>query len=52
MLAYVAVAGGVGWLFCRWRRAVIEERRARERERLRKLRKKGKGKSRRAAARR
>ncbi|MFB6555712.1 hypothetical protein [Streptomyces sp. NPDC056405] len=51
VLAYVAVAGGVGWLFHRWRRAVIEERRARERERLRKLRKKGKGKSRRAAAR-
>ncbi|MFC7815274.1 hypothetical protein ACFUTR_11580 [Streptomyces sp. NPDC057367] len=52
VLAYVAVAGGVGWLFYRWRRAVIEERRARERECLRKLRKKGKGKSRRAAARR
>ncbi|MFB7651982.1 MULTISPECIES: hypothetical protein [unclassified Streptomyces] len=49
-LAYVAVAGGMGWLYYRWRRAVTEERRARERERLRKLRKRGKGKSRRAAA--
>ncbi|WP_274543267.1 hypothetical protein [Streptomyces sp. MH60] len=36
----------VGWLTYRRRRAVLEERRARERERLRKLRKKGKGKSR------
>ncbi|MFC7896389.1 hypothetical protein [Streptomyces sp. NPDC057381] len=52
VLAYVAVAGGGGWLFYRWRRAVIEERRARERERLRRLRKRGKGRSRRAAARR
>ncbi|MGK9460502.1 hypothetical protein ACSLFT_10765 [Streptomyces sp. G6] len=52
VLAYVTVAGGVGWLVYLWRRAVIEKRRARERERLRKLRKKGRGKSRRAAARR
>ncbi|MFJ5279150.1 hypothetical protein [Streptomyces parvulus] len=46
VLAYVVVAGGVGLLCYRWRRAAGEERRARERERLRKLRKKGKGKSR------
>ncbi|MFC9058022.1 hypothetical protein ACFTXB_08195 [Streptomyces sp. NPDC057074] len=46
VLAYVVVAGGVGWLCHRWRRTRSEERRARERERLRKLRKKGKGKSR------
>ncbi len=46
VLAYVVVAGGVGWLCHRWRRARVEERRARERERLRKLRRKGKGKSR------
>ncbi len=46
VLAYVVVAGGVGWLSYRWRRARSEERRARERERLRKLRKRGKGKSR------
>ncbi|MER7773499.1 hypothetical protein ABTZ21_00630 [Streptomyces sp. NPDC096191] len=46
VLAYVVVAGGMGWLYHRWRRARSEERRARERERLRKLRKKGKGKSR------
>ncbi len=50
LLAYVAVAGGLGWLYYRRRRAVVEERHARERERLRKLRKKGRGKSRRAAA--
>lgn len=48
VLAYVVIAGGVGWLCHRWRRARSEERRARERERLRKLRKRGKGKSRRA----
>ncbi|MGW3859877.1 hypothetical protein ACWEDZ_00105 [Streptomyces sp. NPDC005047] len=46
VLAYVLIAGGVGWLSYRWRRARSEERRARERERMRKLRKKGKGKSR------
>ncbi|MEU4983388.1 hypothetical protein [Streptomyces sp. NPDC021969] len=39
----------VGWLTYRWRRAVLEARRARDRVRLRKLRKKGKGKSRAAA---
>jgi hypothetical protein len=50
LFAYVAVAGGLGWLYYRRRRAVVEERRARERARLRKLRKKGKGKSRRAGA--
>ncbi|GGZ38677.1 hypothetical protein GCM10010301_08320 [Streptomyces plicatus] len=50
VLVYVAVTGGLGWLFYRRRRAVLDERRARERDRLRKLRKKGKGKSRRAAA--
>ncbi|MEV5015924.1 hypothetical protein ACIGW1_30395 [Streptomyces sp. NPDC053780] len=46
VLTYVVVAGGLGWLYHRWRRARSEERRALERERLRKLRKKGKGKSR------
>ncbi|MGW8742971.1 hypothetical protein [Streptomyces sp. NPDC055794] len=46
VIAYVVIAGGVGWLYHRWRRARSEERGARERERLRKLRKKGKGKSR------
>ncbi|MFJ9670775.1 hypothetical protein ACIRP5_08255 [Streptomyces sp. NPDC101221] len=43
-LVYVACVAGVGWLAHRRRRAVLEERRARERERLRKLRRKGKGK--------
>ncbi|MFE5599907.1 hypothetical protein ACFQ8O_12045 [Streptomyces coelicoflavus] len=46
LLVYVGCVATVGWLTYRWRRAVREERRARERERLRKLRKKGKGKSR------
>ncbi|MFE2436137.1 hypothetical protein [Streptomyces sp. NPDC059409] len=46
LLVYVGCVAGVGWLIYRRRRAVLEERRARERERLRKLRKKGKGKSR------
>jgi hypothetical protein len=49
VLAYVVIAGGVGWLYYRRRRAVVEKRSERERERLRKLRKKGKGRSRRAA---
>ncbi|MEU0445509.1 hypothetical protein [Streptomyces tendae] len=46
LLVYVGCVAVVGWLTYRRRRAVLEERRARERERLRKLRKKGKGKSR------
>ncbi|MET9993036.1 hypothetical protein ABZ061_26130 [Streptomyces mutabilis] len=50
LFASVAVVGGLGWLYYRRRRAVVEERRARERARLRKLRKKGKGRSRRAGA--
>ncbi|MEU5140102.1 hypothetical protein [Streptomyces sp. NPDC021139] len=46
LLVYVGCVVVVGWLAHRRRRAVLEERSARERERLRKLRKKGKGKSR------
>ncbi|MFD5648877.1 hypothetical protein [Streptomyces sp. NPDC127039] len=46
LLVYVGCVAVVGWLTYRRRRAVLEERRARERERLRKLRRKGKGKSR------
>ncbi|MEU1045216.1 hypothetical protein ABZ400_08690 [Streptomyces sp. NPDC005897] len=50
LLVYVGCVAVVGWLAHRRRRAVLEERRAREQERLRRLRKKGKGKSRRAAS--
>ncbi|WP_411099250.1 hypothetical protein [Streptomyces sp. x-45] len=50
LLVYVGCVAVVGWLTYRRRRAVLEERRAREQERLRRLRKKGKGKSRRAAS--
>nr|WP_239080782.1 hypothetical protein [Streptomyces coelicoflavus] len=46
LLVYVACVAALGWITYRRRRAVLEERRARERERLRRLRKKGKGKSR------
>ncbi|XKK63689.1 hypothetical protein HFP71_15435 [Streptomyces sp. ARC32] len=44
LLVYVGCVAVVGWLIHRRRRAVLEERRARERARLRKLRRKGKGK--------
>jgi hypothetical protein len=50
LLVYFGCVAVVGWLAYRRRRAVLEERRARERERLRKLRKKGRGKSRRASS--
>ncbi|MFH8526930.1 hypothetical protein ACH4GE_00745 [Streptomyces tendae] len=43
LLVYTGCVAVVGWLTHRRRRAVLEERRARERERLRKLRSKGKG---------
>ncbi|MFF4472963.1 hypothetical protein ACFYZ3_25765 [Streptomyces sp. NPDC001599] len=46
LFVYIGCVAVVGWLTYRRRRAVLEERRARERERLRKLRRKGKGKSR------
>ncbi|KPC88613.1 membrane protein [Streptomyces sp. NRRL WC-3753] len=46
LLVYAGCVVGAGWLIYRWRRAVLEERRAWEGERLRKLRRKGKGKSR------
>ncbi|WP_437058013.1 hypothetical protein [Streptomyces sp. enrichment culture] len=46
LLVYVVCVAVVGWITYRWRRAVLEARRARERERLRRLRKKSKGKSR------
>ncbi|GGL64475.1 membrane protein [Streptomyces anthocyanicus] len=49
LLGYVGCVTVLGWLIHRWRRAVVDARRARERERLRKLRKKGKGKSRTAS---
>ncbi|MET9351678.1 hypothetical protein ABZY14_01470 [Streptomyces sp. NPDC006617] len=49
LLVYVGCVAVLGWLTYRRRRAVLEERRARERERLRRLRKKGKGKSRTAS---
>ncbi|MFG3248087.1 hypothetical protein [Streptomyces sp. NPDC048187] len=50
LLVYVGCVAVVGWLTYRRRRAVLEQRRAREQERLRRLRNKGKGKSRRAAS--
>ncbi|MCT7352090.1 hypothetical protein N4P33_07870 [Streptomyces sp. 15-116A] len=45
-LAYVVTVTALGLLGRRWRRGVLEARRAEERDRMRKLRKKGKGKSR------